>query len=1090
MEKGSLRRGILQVAMILIATSSLSFSQNSNSADIRGTVSDESGAVMPGVAVSILNLDTGIATQLTTNEAGIYDAVSIVSGKYQVTFTKQGFDKLVRAPVTLNVGVLTLNVQLRPGSTTETVIVTAEAPILKTETAEQSTTFEGKTLLALPNFGQNWANFTKLLPGASGAPSASQGVSNPGTGISVNGNMPFYSNFLADGASTTLPHSSNVDVSIFETLAEVQINTANFSAQYGIGGVIFNQISKGGTNQWHGAGYEYFQNDVLNARSFFDRNIPKRRYNNFGGSVGGPILKNKMFFYFNIDKIINPNSITNITTVPTDAMRSGDFSDSVFGRIHDPATLRRDASGNWVRDPFVGNRIPTARFDSVANALQAFYPRATDPGLSNNYRYVAAGRNSFIREFGRLDYNISDENRLMFSITQRDNPSFNDNGACPYNCQNGDVDSINAQVSNVWNISTNIVNEFRFGYTKQGNWFTPTSLGLGLPAQIGLQYAKADILPDIDIQGANGNHVLNPQTNAIYIQHSFTPSDIVTMIKNRHLLHFGGELLMYRDNSTPWGNLQSGQFVFTGVFTQSGPNASNTGVSYADFLLGQVQNWNVNNQPMTGGRQKSPQFFFQDDFKLLPNLTLNLGLRYQMQGGWSEIYNRMGGFDPTLMNPRANTPGAVWFPSVNGRALLQDSVKNVFLPRIGIAWSPSSAWTIRSGFGIFAYGWSIDTYGAGMGFGSNNRGNFTTLDNLTPAAVLSGTGTGLPYVSASKDPGAYNGQGGIPFQRHDTPVARNYQWTFSIQRQLASSWVAEVAYVGSHATGLTFNSDANQVPESRLSQSLALGDAARPFPQFQGLGTNTYAAISNYHSMQIQTRKRFSRGLSFDANYTWSKFLTEQDSAGWGSRGGTQNWQDAYNPGRNYGYSNFDHPHMFKASVVYEIPLGKGHVFGNQTFLDAIVGGWQASTMIVAQSGSPFNALMAGNNGSNSRAGSWYPNAVGNPGLDNPTIASWFNQAAFAAPAPNTFGNSARNSLRGPGLVSVDLSLGKNFKFPKWDRGNLQLRMDSTNILNHPSFSNPSANINAANSADPNVGRITQTTVGGRQIQIGARFSF
>jgi hypothetical protein len=1090
MRRGILREKGLGIAFLAVSAA-IGFGQNSNSADIRGTVTDATGAVVPGVGVRIVNVETGTSKDLVTNDAGIYDAVSVLPGKYELTFTKQGFDKLIRGPVTLTVGTVNVDVQLKIGSSTETVSVNEEAPMLKTESAEQSTSFQAQTMAVLPNVGQNWANFTKLIPGASGAPSASQGVSNPGTGISVNGNLPYYANFLADGASTTLPHSANVDVSIFETLQEVQINTANFSAQYGIGGVVFNQISKGGTNQWHGSAYEYFQNDALNARSFFDKTIPRLRYDNFGGSIAGPILKNRLFFYFNIDKIINPTNSTRITTVPTDAMRAGNFSDPAFARIYDPNTLHKDANGNFVRDPFPINQIPADRFDSVAKALQAFYPSPTDPGLSNNYRYVSNGRSPFIKEFGRIDYNLQDNNRITFSITQRDNPSFSDNGVCPYNCQNGDVDSYNAQVSDVWSIKGSLVNEFRFGYTKQGNWFSPTSAGLGIPSKIGLQFAKADILPNINIQGPNGNNVLNPQTNAIYIEHSFTPSDIVTLIKGKHILHFGGEVLIYRDNSTPWGNLQSGQFNFTGVFTQSGPNASGSGISYADFLLGQVQNWNVNNQSISGARQKSPQVFVQDDIKLRPNLTLNLGLRYQMQGGWSEVNNKLGSFDPTLINPKTNTPGAVWFAPANGRRLLQDSVKDIFLPRVGFAWSPGNAWSVRGGFGIFAYGWSLDTYAAGIGFGSNSTGNFTTPDNLAPAVVLSGTGANLPYVAASKDPGAYNGQGGIPYQKRNTPVARNYQWTLSIQREFARSWVGELAYVGSNGTNLPFNFDANQVPVERLSQSLALGDAARPFPQFQGLGSNSYNAISNYQSLQLQVRKRFSNGLNIDANYTWSKFLDEQDSAGWGSRGGTQNWQNGYVPGSNYGFSNFDHPHMAKAAVVYELPFGRGRrLLTNGGVLDALFGGWQASSIFVAQSGSPFNVTMSGNNGSNSKAGNWFPNLIGDPNVSNPTIDRWFNQAAFAAPAPNTFGSNGRNNLRGPRLVDLDFSLGKNLKMPKWERASLQLRFDATNFLNHPSFSNPNAAIDPANSNNPAVGRITSTTMGGRQLQLGARFSF
>jgi hypothetical protein len=297
--------------------------------------------------------------------------------------------------------------------------------------------------------------------------------------------------------------------------------------------------------------------------------------------------------------------------------------------------------------------------------------------------------------------------------------------------------------------------------------------------------------------------------------------------------------------------------------------------------------------------------------------------------------------------------------------------------------------------------------------------------------------------------------------------------------------------VGSHGTNLTFNFDANQVTIDRLPQSLDLGDAARPFPQYQGLGSNSYNAISNYNALQVQVRRRFAHGLSVDAHYTWSKFLDEQDSAGWGSRGGTQNWQYGYVPGSNYGFSNFDHPHMVKADVVYELPFGRGRSYlTNSAALDALLGGWQAAGIFVAQSGSPFNAVMSGNNGSNSKAGNWFPNLIGDPGVSDPSINRWFNQAAFAAPAPNNFGTNGRNDLRGPRLVDLDFSLGKNFKIPKWERAGLQFRFDATNFLNHPSFSNPNASIDPANSSNPALGRITSVTMGGRQLQLGVRFSF
>lgn len=1074
LRKTSAPQRLLLVVLLVLCIAGFALAQNTNSGDFRGTVTDASGAVIPGVKVTILNTQTGVTKELTTNSAGIYDAVSILPGTYRLTFTKEGFDKLVRDGITLEVGALTVDAQLSVGATQQEIQVTEQATLLKTETGEQSTTLTAQTMMELPNVGQNWANFTRLIPGASGT----------GTGIAINGNLPYYANFLADGASSTLPHSANVDVSIFESLSEVQINTSSFSAQYGIGGAVFNQISKGGTNQWHGAAYEYFQNNALNARSFFDGGIgaPKLRYDNFGGAIGGPILKNKMFFYFNIDKIINPSSYFSFTTVPTDAMRQGDFSDPTLPLIYDPATLHKDASGNWVRNPFPGNRIPSSQFDKVAVNLQSYYPEPNLPGFTNNYHYAATSVNPFIKEFGRIDYNINDKNRLTFSITQRDNPAHYPGPICPITCQAGDVDSYNAQVSDVWSIGATTVNEFRFGYTRQGNWFVAQSAGLGYPAKIGLQYAKADIFPSINISGTGGGNFLNPNTSSIYIENAFEPSDVVTMIRGKHILHFGGELLMYRDNSTPWGSEQSGNFNFTGVFTQSDPNSANTGLGYADFLLGQVQHWDATNQPPAGARQKSPQFFFQDDIKLRPNLTLNLGLRYEIHGGWSEVHNQVGVFDPTIINPVTNTLGAMWFAPNNGRKALMATDYKVFLPRLGFAWSPRSKWAVRGGFGIYAYGWSLDTYGTGIGFGSQNSGSISNTDNLNPVALLSGSGANLPYLSAARGAGDYNGQG-VSYQPYHTPVARIYQWSFSVQRELGNGTVVEAAYVASHGTDLSFPADINQLHIG----SFGLGQSARPYPQFQGIGSNApYNAISNYDSLQLSFRKRFSHGLSVDANYVWSKMLDDQDSAGWGSRGGSQPYQNTYNPRANYGLSNFDVPHAVKGAILYQIPIGKGHALLNHGgVVDAVFGGWQASSTFVAQSGAPYTVYMTGNNGSNSLAGWWYPNVVGNPSVSHPTIQEWFNPAAFAQPAANTFGNAGRNILRGPRMSDVHFSMAKTFTMPKFESGKLQIRMDAQNILNHPSFGNPNANI-----GDPGAPQISYVTVGGRNIQLGARFSF
>jgi Carboxypeptidase regulatory-like domain len=1107
---------------LLLGVARVGYAQNSASGDIRGTVTDATGSVLAGAHVSVTNLDTGVVENFTTNQDGLYDTVSSRPGKYQISFDTPGFATTLRGPINLSVGVITINAKLTVGKVDEVVNVSSDASLLKTETAEQSTTLDAKTMSQLPQAGPNgadWQNFVVLLPGTAGAPSAGS-VSNPGAGVSVNGNLPYNSNILADGASVTLPQSSNFDSSTFETVSEVVIDTSTFSAEYGIGGAVMNQITKGGTNDWHGAAYEYFQNNALNARSYFnapDVPLPELRFNQFGGSLGGPILKDKLFFYFNFDKTIDNGTNTGYVTIPTLAERNGDFSAELGGpvldsngnpafnpcdgtpllqnEIFDQSTLRT-VSGTPCRTAFKNNVI-TSGMSSVAQALQAYYPAPNRPGLQNNYFFTSPAPNPSIRLFGRMDYDLSPMNRITAAVTERDNKAnYINEFPCPIDCQDDDVTDYAVQASDTWSVSSTLVNEFRFGFNRQANYFVPDTLGMNIPQKVGLQYSEANILPYINISGGVGGccDALNPNSNYINVGNSFEPSDVVTMIRGKHILHFGGELLSYQENSTPYGNVESGQFSFTGAYSQATPGAPGTGFGYADFLLGNVQSWNANNQPITGARQKSPQFFIQDDYKLRPNLTLNVGLRYQIQGGWSEIEGREGAFDPTIYNTASDTMGAMWFAGANNRSQLQHTVHDVFLPRVGFAWSPDSNTVLRGGYGLYAYGWSADTYGSGIGFGSNDYGSATDQTNgLTPVVNLSGSGSNLPYLKASTSPTAYNGQG-VNYTPYHTPVATIEQWSLSLQHQFPYGVQSEVAYVASHGEHLSFPRDLNQIPENELSVNDS--PSGRPYPQFQSISGDSYNGISNYNSFQASAQKRLASSWSFSANYTFAHFLNDMDSSGWGGHGGTQAYQNSYDARANYGRSNFDIRHALKVSVVYELPFGVGREFLNKNVVaDAVVGGWQLSIIGMAQSGNPFTVTYGGNNnGDYAQAGSWRPNLVGDPNVAHRTIAGWFNPAAYAMPTAGTFGDNGRNTLTGPGLSELNASLGKTFSVT--ERIKLQVRADANNVLNHASFGTPDTNFDDPVDTTSTPGRptgagtISTTTVNGRNMQLSARLSF
>lgn len=1069
--------------VLLCCVASLGLAQNAGSGDIRGTVTDPTGAVIPGARVTLVETNTGVAKQLTTNDAGLYDAVSVLTGTYRVTFSKQGFGDFVRDGVAVDVGVTTVNAQLAVGTAAQSVEVTGQATLLQTETGKQGSDLAKESMAVLPNVGQDWANFIGTLPGVSGT----------GVGGSVNGNMPYNSNFLTDGGAITYPQSSNVDDAIFETVAEVAISTSSFDAQYGVGGSVFNEITKAGTNRFHGAAYYYVQNDFFNARSFFSASVPNQRWDNYGGSVGGPIKKNKTFFYFNTDRTVSNSSYYQYSTFATAAMQAGNFSSSVFPTIYDPATLNAQNT----RTPFPSNTIPASRVDPMAAKIQTFFPTPDEPGVVNNWYNTLTQKSPLNRFFGRMDYNINDKHRLTGSVMERDLPIFLPSPNCPYDCQNGDVDAQHVQISEIWTISPTTVNEIRLAYARQGNWFSPKTAGTGWPSKLGWTYAEADVPPSININGPVGGMSWGGSAvNALLTEASMDPSDVVTMIRGKHIIKFGGELLAEQDNSTIWGNEQSGLFNFSGVYTQPAPFNSAGGLGYADFLLGQVASWSATNAPEVGMRMKIPQFFAQDDFKVTPHFTLNLGLRYELQRGWNEVKNRIGVFDPTIQNTVSGTLGAMWFGGQNGRSALQKTVPDVFLPRLGFAWSPMTNWSVRGGFGIYSYLWSLDNYGENaLGFGFGGSGSEADSTQVNPIFKLSSSSPPLNYVAASTNPSAYNGHS-VNEYPYNTPVARNYQWSISVQHQMPGAMVVELAYVGSHGSGLPFVINSNEVPANKLGPNPQNNE---PFPQFLGINGDSFNATSNYDSLQASIKKRFAHGLSFDANYTWSKLLDEQDSSGWGRVAGAAIYQDAYNPKANYGPSNFDIAQMFKGDLVYQLPFGKGRSFLQDSggFVDALLGGWHISGIWTILTGSPFTPTWGGTNLSGSAtttlflagfssAESWYPNVVGNWKVSKPGIGEWFNPAAFAQPAPYTFGDMGRNVLFGPDLRTLNFSMGKTFRIPiLGEGGQIQFRFDANNALNHPCFSNPNASIGT-----PGAGIITGTSVGGRVLQLGARLAF
>jgi hypothetical protein len=1176
------------------------FSQSRNTGEIRGTVT-AAGAVVQSATVTLTNIDTGETKTFTTNQDGIYDTVSTPAGNYNITVTAKGFKRTVIGPVTLQVDVITENATLDVGAVSETIEVEAGGvPLLETETSHLGAVLESKTISALPQIGagitgNDWANFNILLPGAAGTATApmseGSGSYNAGDAIALNGNLPNYANYLQDGGVVQLPVSNNVDNTLFEALQEVQITTSSFSAEYGVGGAVFNQITKSGTNRFHGSAYEYFQNDALNAAPYFDTGGKPSvlRYDEWGFSVGGPIIKNKLFFFFVRDKIHN-NGAASPTAGSTPTLAeigqgtaypgALDFSSvPCSSTVTTPCVLYDPASCSLpgcTRTSFAAentgalagvNAIPISRLDPVAAKLLGYYPVPNTVGsgafgaFENNFTTILATPNPNLRYFGRIDYDLSQKNRISGSISQKDNPGVNKYGPfpCPINCFSGDIDGYNAQITVTSEIRPTIVNELRMAYTKQGNWFVPDTIGFNNASTLGLQYAKANVFPSINIGGpgfcCNG---LAPGTNAIYIEHLYDPSDVLTLIHGKHILHFGVEVLMGDGNTTPWGNVTAGNFTFTGNYTaQNGAEAGTTGAGLADFLLGDVQSWNGNfNQATSYARLKSPQLFVQDEYKIRPNLTLNLGLRYTYTTGFSEKYNALGGFDPNLtlvcspcIYPNSITPqnpdgisangslGSLWFAPQDNRTTLQKPDKTIFLPRVGFAWSIRNDTVVRGGFGMYSYNYSQDVYGNGIGFGAlTTSGGGSTdphagtgpapLVTLSESAALANPN--LDYVVGSpsaKDVSQYlnlatpSNQTYIPY---DVSPGHINSWQLSVEHQFLNTYMASVAYVGSHASHLETGTDVNQITSATGLAAIStptptLIQANRPFPAWGQLSGFNYNGISNYNALQTTINKRFTNGLLFSFNYTWSHFLDDQDSGGWGSRGGTQYWQVGNNPKATYGDSNFDIPNAFKGYASYELPFGKGKSYLNSSsVLNEAVGGWRLAGTLIAQSGNPFTVVNENNSNSNltgcannvggtatggdvNNGCNWFPNVTASTHVGNPGPSQWFNINAFAnawtppttpgTGVPFAFGNEGRNSLRGPRLTVLNLSIAKGFQIREGIR--VELRSDWVNALNHPSLGVPGQTFGGSNFGEINEGTQNNgVTVAARSGQLSAKITF
>jgi hypothetical protein len=1091
-------------ALCVLLPVNYALGQNANSGEIKGTVTDTSGAVIPGVAVNILNVQTGVTIKTVTNGDGIYDVPSVPPGDYGITFSKLGFRDAVHNGITLQVATIGINAVLQVGAASQQVIVTANAPLLQTEDSSQHTDFDTEAVQNAPIVGGVWYNeLTNELPGVNGG----GGQDASGQGIGVNGTQGYSGSFLIEGSTATEPRDANASDNYppVDAIGEVNVQTSNFGTEYGNGVATFNALLKSGTNRFHGSAFEFIQNDAFNARNYFNPapgTVAPERWNEFGGSVGGPIIRDKLFFYFTFQDNPNTSSGVYTTTVPTQGANGTTNMDA--GCFPGPVTNPSTGSS-------YANNCITSAFDPVAINIQKYFPAPNLPGYSNNYRVTQTNPSTSKWYVGKIDYTPSQTHHL--SASYMDYPiglvnSIDAFCSLGFDCTKGNNYNEDGQVTDVWTINSKMVNEARIGGVREVDKYIPPTYDKGYPTTIGLEptygaNAPADIFPTIKIDngGGIGGIGINGGVHAALEDGALVESDVFTLIKGKHTLKMGGEFDKSYQNYTSWGDVSSGNFEFNGV---------STGVPYADFLLGDVYGWYVYDYVETGARSKSAGAFIQDNYQVSEHLAVNAGLRYQFQGGWGEVQNRWGTFNPDIINTGqyapANTLGAMSYGGQDGRNNIQNS-DNEWAPRIGLSWSPLPKWAFRASYGITDQPWSVDPYSAAYGVGLNPHGS-QGYGNTAVFQLKNGPAPGsVAYPTLSNLSNSQFNYDDVNYYPEHRPATYYQETLFSVQHELPGQMLLDLSYVFTKGTHLGFSRDINQVPQGLMpgyatgAYSSCYNDPSA-YPLFCSVGAVLFDGYSNYNALQLRAEKRFSHGLSFIFNYAYSKTMDTGTGSGNDAVGDV--WQNAFNVPANYSLSTLDMRNSINGSATYELPFGKGRLVGLHGIADEALGGWRATGVFQIHSGIPYTPTTS-NNGqddSGSEANncgcgySWLPNVVGNPSVShkgfNPNIDQWYNPTAFATPATGTFGNERRTELIGPNWRDLDLSLGKTFRLIEGVQ--LEIRADSFNALNHPNFEQPSDSTGTGVTTDLPTGtsapqQITSAN-GARSIQLGGRFTF
>ena len=1090
-------RGAMKICVLWIAISVASQVARSQqpTAQITGLVTDTSGSVVPGAQIHISNIDTGFRVDVASNQSGNYVASNLQPGEYRIAVAKEGFTTLNRTGVTLVVSQeARLDFALPLGSTKDTIEVRDSAPLLENSTASLGQVIETRAVSDLPLNGRNFLQLAKLSAGVLEAKPGDRNTA--GGSFIANGVRAQLNNFLLDGVdnnSKVVDQQNSSPVVIqpsVDAVQEFKVETNNYSAQYGYSaGAVVNAIIKGGTNQVHGTVFEFLRNNFVDARDYFASPTaakPELRRNQFGGTAGGPLIRNKAFLFGSFEQTRERDGITYVTTVPNAAMKVGDFSGQPL--IFDPNTTKNLGGGQYSRTPFSNNQIPLNRFDPAALKLLALFPGPTNNNSFNNYVVSPVETLTTNRFDFRHDLQISQSDNFFARYSHFTN-DYNYPGpfAAPLVGSTSFQNSVKATVGNgaamgeTHVFSGRFVNEFRTGYNRIQDDLEPfvkdyiaDQYGLGgIPRQPGVGG-----LPSIGISAfaTIGEATFLPNQK---ISEAFTLEDHLSFVTGKHSLKFGGSYRFIRS----WYSISSaahGTYNFNGGFSQDPQNRSRTGSGLADFILGIPNTSGISNFLQGDIRNKYYGMFFQDDWKLSPKLTVNLGLRYEIFSPPVERNNKQANFvvaDQKLVYAGNQKPLGVPtryiedVPSgIDDRSLVKTFYNNL-APRVGFAFQARPSVVIRGGGGVFY----ADTpfIGASGRLPANPPyaiGNTYATDNITPLNLLS---TGFPTGSVTSLD--FNSVNLVSFD----PNLKNgvvYHWSLGLQKQIGQ-FVLESNYVGTRSTGLPLGYNLNQAYAGAGSVA-----SRRPYTGFNNITAQTSMGVSRYNALEMRAERRFSAGFSVLASYTFSRSL---------DNGGEQLIGDllvrnAQNINSEYSLSAGDTRHRFVASALYDLPFGHSRHFDiRNPALNALAGGWQANAIVTARTGQPFTPSLGV---SSANTGDARPNRIGDGNLpsDRRSILNWFDKTAFTTPPSYQYGNAGRNILFAPGAVNTDLSVFKKFAIARLnDRAELQVRAEAFNAMNHPQFGRPNTRVDLAQG-----GSINSLSAPMRQMQFGLKLIF